>query len=628
MPSKAQQRKAAEKQRYAQNMEKKKEERKIRYRQNIEKEKLYSQEYNKNNAQYRNLHERKKYINDIEGKKKEASRKSYLVNPSKKKEASRIASRKSYLVNPNKKKEASRIASRKSYLVNPNKKKEASRKSYLVNLNKKKEASRIASRKSYLVNPNKKKEASCTASRKIYYKRRNQKCLASRQYYYKNKKLISVRRKHQRFLRTGLPVLKKYQVLSNLKKCISGNRILASKLKKSWERSLKVPSIGQSQNKACSSKTVRAKKVILKSSFTRKILKHKKVISKQVKRRRKCLLKNPSVIQKQNVLRSLKKTISHSRILKSRLRRLYANCDCTVDLSKKGKSINKAIANYVASHTLNKNLNLRKENVDKYLKSIKDICKFDLDGAIKECSHSVHTEPYFYEASYLDSNQQFLKHFEHICKLDIDAITVDCSCSMEPFLYKVMKPIPIDQYGRCVIADIQEQGKLPSDRPKKWGCTSECKNLTKEEYDIILDSKKRFSDDSVQNVRNMLMCIDECPHSKHPKYNVGIHEDMGVEKMGHSILCTDGSCKSPLRLLKQACTHHSNISPLLRSIYSARCASNFISDIDTAMNKGDIQKLTRLGQCENVFEEPFEADNVTGSGCNTVLLHNETEIHC
>ena len=73
---------------------------------------------------------------------------------------------------------------------------------------------------------------------------------------------------------------------------------------------------------------------------------------------------------------------------------------------------------------------------------------------------------------------------------------------------------------------------------------------------------KRFSDDSVQNVRNMLMCIDECPHSKHPKYNIGVHEDMGVEKMDHSILCTDGSCKSPLRLLKQACTHHSNISPL------------------------------------------------------------------
>ena len=176
-----------------------------------------------------------------------------MEDPDKKKEASRIASRKLYIEDPDKKKEASRIASHKSYMEDPDKKKEASRKSYMEDPNKKKEASY----KSYLVNADKKKKA----LRKVYYKRCDQKCLASRQYYYKNK-LISVRRKHQRFLRTGLPVLKKYQVLSNLKKCISGNHILASKLKKSWEQSLKVPNIGQSENKACSSKTVRVKKVI------------------------------------------------------------------------------------------------------------------------------------------------------------------------------------------------------------------------------------------------------------------------------------------------------------------------------------------------------------------------------
>ena len=74
--------------------------------------------------------------------------------------------------------------------------------------------------------------------------------------------------------------------------------------------------------------------------------------------------------------------------------------------------------------------------------------------------------------------------------------------------------------------------------------------------EIILDAKEKFSDDSVQNVRNMLLCIDECPHSKYPKVNVGIHKNMHVNRMGHSMLCTDGSCKSPLRLLKQASTHH------------------------------------------------------------------------
>ena len=44
------------------------------------------------------------------------------------------------------------------------------------------------------------------------------------------------------------------------------------------------------------------------------------------------------------------------------------------------------------------------------------------------------------------------------------------------------------------------------------------------------------------------------------------------------------------------------------------------------MNKGDIQKLMKLGKCKNVFEEPFEADDVTGSGCSPILLHNGNEI--
>ena len=109
--------------------------------------------------------------------------------------------------------------------------------------------------------------------------------------------------------------------------------------------------------------------------------------------------------------------------------------------------------------------------------------------------------------------------------------------------------------------------------------------------------------------------------------NSELQDMIGVEKMGHSILCTDGSCKSPLRLLKQASTHHSTTSPLLRSIYSARCASNFISDVDTAMNKGDIQKLMKLGQCENVFKEPFEADTVTVTTSRPAMDEDNIGLH-
>ena len=178
--------------------------------------------------------------------------------------------------------------------------------------------------------------------------------------------------------------------------------------------------------------------------------------------------------------------------------------------------------------------------------------------------------------------------------------------------------------GGDVVAPVQELSK--SGRPKIWGCTSECKQLTKEEYDIILDTKGKFSDDSVQNVRNMLLCIDECPHRKYPKVNVGTHEDMHVEKMGHSMLCTDGSCKSPLRLLKQASTHHTQLSPLVRLMYVARSASAFIRNADTAMSKGDIGQLMKLGQCEKVFDKAFEADTVTVTTSLPRMLHDENQI--
>ena len=43
---------------------------------------------------------------------------------------------------------------------------------------------------------------------------------------------------------------------------------------------------------------------------------------------------------------------------------------------------------------------MREENVKQFLKSVQDICKFDIHETIKEHSHSVHTEPYFYGTSY------------------------------------------------------------------------------------------------------------------------------------------------------------------------------------------------------------------------------------
>ena len=115
MPSKAQKRRAAKKQHYADNKDVIKEERKVRYYKNCEAEKLYTREYHKNNVQHRSSHAHKVYNEDTEGRKKEASR---------------VASRIAYKNDPDKKKEASRVASRVAFRRNSDKKKEASRKYY------------------------------------------------------------------------------------------------------------------------------------------------------------------------------------------------------------------------------------------------------------------------------------------------------------------------------------------------------------------------------------------------------------------------------------------------------------------------------------------------------------------
>ena len=107
--------------------------------------------------------------------------------------------------------------------------------------------------------------------------------------------------------------------------------------------------------------------------------KHKKVFSQKKTRtyktskksvkymQQKRSLKALSVVEKLAVLRSLKKTINHNnRALKSRLQRSYKNSEkCLgIDLSKQGRTIRKAIINYTASHTLNKNLNMCEENIN------------------------------------------------------------------------------------------------------------------------------------------------------------------------------------------------------------------------------------------------------------------------
>ena len=66
----------------------------------------------------------------------------------------------------------------------------------------------------------------------------------------------------------------------------------------------------------------------------------------------------------------------------------------------------------------------------------------------------------------------------------------------EPYFYdssytrvKHVQAMPIDQHGRCVVS--KEIGTM-SMRPLKWECSSECRQPSKEEVEVIGTTKSLF----------------------------------------------------------------------------------------------------------------------------------------
>ena len=81
------------------------------------------------------------------------------------------------------------------------------------------------------------------------------------------------------------------------------------------------------------------------------------------------------------------------------------------------------------------------------------------------------------------------------------------TASSEPFFYdqgyqKInhTSPIPVDNNGRCVIAEEEGERDAKTKRPIRWKCTLECKQLRAEEANCIMEIKQLF-DEPVQRLR-------------------------------------------------------------------------------------------------------------------------------
>ena len=132
----------------------------------------------------------------------------------------------------------------------------------------------------------------------------------------------------------------------------------------------------------------------------------------------------------------------------------------------------------------------------------------------------------------------------------------------------------------------QEMGQRDPEtyRPSKWKCTSECKHLTTEEEQSIVDLKSMFA--SWRKLQRALDTVDSGCQNGHYTCKV-----TGVDLASHPLMCTNAGCESKLSTLRAAAPHY----PVLRAgLYENIRYHKFIASIDSALRSGKFVSLAFL----------------------------------
>ena len=255
--------------------------------------------------------------------------------------------------------------------------------------------------------------------------------------------------------------------------------------------------------------------------------------------------------------------------------------------------LGKIACRLAAKRLLNKALQVRKEHAGCLLKMARSIQSLQIKGQkdFGESSHTASTEPYFYDSAY-----QLVKR---------------------PYA------IPIDENGKCITA---KQVKKESEW-KQWQCTNECKGITPSEELSIITFKQSFQC-SIQEVCHTLDKCDECPHTHYTKISGGF----AIECKGHPLICSIGTeCKSQLRILRAAATHHPLLRKFLHDVPTAIRSHVFVHDIDQALCAGDfhaLMELTEMTDFETMLTNDVEStyEQCTDSTVEAVLPQLESQL--
>ena len=85
------------------------------------------------------------------------------------------------------------------------------------------------------------------------------------------------------------------------------------------------------------------------------------------------------------------------------------------------------------------------------------------------------------------------------------------NCEHEYLLDEI--PIAVDIDGRCYFT-MDDKKQI-----KSWKCNATCKTLSSEDRQIIIDLKNDFSDDCMENIRDVLESLDDgCQHGHYYKF--------------------------------------------------------------------------------------------------------------
>ena len=166
----------------------------------------------------------------------------------------------------------------------------------------------------------------------------------------------------------------------------------------------------------------------------------------------------------------------------------------------------------VAKKIVRHSLEFRRKLVGELLKVVKSINQHTFsEEAFEESSHTISSEPYFRETSY---KSPIIKEEVTVIDWKKKCLVTESQSPNDEHKY-LLDEIPI-------AVDNDESSYLNWDdekQTKSWKCDATCKTLSSENRKIIVDLKNDFSDDCMEDIRDVLDSLDEgCRHGHYYKF--------------------------------------------------------------------------------------------------------------